>query len=85
MMLELIAVDPNDVHPVYANHVPETDGVARFHHFGFMFDTEADFHARVAESQAQGFAAGLHTTPSSCTSGPRRGTSSPTCRTTETR
>ena len=62
IMLELIAVDPDNVHPVYAGHVPETDGVARFHHLGFMFDTEADYLARVAESQAQGFGEALQTT-----------------------
>jgi hypothetical protein len=55
VMLELIAVDAEQHLPVYANHIPETAEKVRFHHLGFSFDTEAEYHARVAQSQADGF------------------------------
>jgi hypothetical protein len=60
LMLELIEVDPDNIKlPVYKDHIPEADDVARLHHLGFIFDTEAEYLARIAESQAQGFGAAM--------------------------
>jgi catechol 2,3-dioxygenase-like lactoylglutathione lyase family enzyme len=60
VMLELIAVDPAGAHPVYRDHVPQAADAARLHHLGYLFDTEAAFDARIAQSRADGFAAALH-------------------------
>jgi hypothetical protein len=55
VMLELIAVDPADHLDVYHRHVPTSPQDIRFHHLGYMMDSEEEFHARVAQSQAAGF------------------------------
>jgi hypothetical protein len=54
VMLELIAVDPDNALPVYQKHIPATTEEARFHHLGYMLETEEDYHARVRDTQAAG-------------------------------
>jgi hypothetical protein len=55
VMLELIAVDPENALPVYQQHIPERTDQARFHHLGFRFDTEEEYNGRVAQAAADGF------------------------------
>jgi hypothetical protein len=55
VMWELIAVDPQNVLPVYSQHIPDAPDKARFHHLGYMFDTEDEYNGRIAQSQADGF------------------------------
>jgi hypothetical protein len=54
VMLELIAVTPATVLPVYANHIPDADDDAKFHHLGYMMESQEEFDGRIAEAEAGG-------------------------------
>jgi len=58
LMIELIELWP-DQDTIYHGYIPEIDNAARLHHFGYLIDSEEQWHETIAQFEAAGIRSAL--------------------------
>lgn len=54
VMIELVEVRPEQ-DTIYRSYIPESDSAIRFHHLGYMIDSEAEWRSVIGQFEAAGF------------------------------
>ena len=54
LMIELIELWPDQARSIYHDWIPDIDTQARFHHLGYLIDSEAQWYETIAQFEAGG-------------------------------